>query len=171
MTYVMIARSAVALIKAFNAEIDALEQALSGHFETHPDAKVVRSQGTREVLGARVPGEFGDGRARFASGKSRGNYAATSPITKASRRSLVVLARHAKSRRLADACDQSAFCALTRSPGARADYDELHSSGKTHRQALRQLGNRLVDILRRCLEHGELYDEDRAWPSSIAAAV
>jgi transposase len=172
MTSGTIARSAVALIKAFNAEIDALEHALSEHFDKHPDAKVVRSQpGLGTVLGARVLGEFGDDRTRFASAKSRKNYAATSPITKASGRSFVVLARHAKNRRLASACDQWAFCALTHSPGARAYYDKLRRRGKGHRQALRQLGNRLVGILHHCLEHGELYDESRAWPPSIAAAA
>jgi hypothetical protein len=34
-----------------------------------------------------------------------------------------VLARHARNRRLADACQQWAFCSLTASPGARAYYD------------------------------------------------
>jgi len=34
-----------------------------------------------------------------------------------------VLARHVRNRRLYDAIDQWAFCALTRSPGARAFYD------------------------------------------------
>lgn len=65
-----------------------------------------------------------------------------STITKASGRSLVVLARHARNRRLADAYQQWAFCSLTVSPGARAYYDALRARGKTHRQALRQLGNR-----------------------------
>ena len=172
MTYGTVARSAVTLIRAFNAEIDALERALSEHFEKHPDAKVVRSMpGLGTVLGARVLGEFGDDRTRFASSQSRKNYAATSPITKASGRSFVVLARHAKNRRLADACDQWAFCALTHSPGARVYYDELRRRGKTHHQALRQLGNRLVGILHHCLETGELYEEERAWPNSNAAAA
>jgi len=54
---------------------------------------------------------------------------------------------------------------------ARAYYDKLRRRGKSHRQALRQLGNRLVGILHHCLEHGELYDENRAWPPSIAAAA
>jgi len=168
----LITRSALVLISSFNAQIDELEAGLSEHFDQHPDAKVVRSlPGLGTVLGARVLGEFGDDRTRFSGPKSRKNYAGTSPITKASGRSRVVLARFARNRRLADACDQWAFCALTRSPGARHYDDELRARGKTHRQALRQLANRLVGLLHVCLEREVLYDELAAWPSASADAA
>jgi transposase len=79
---------------------------LAEHFEEHPDAELLRSlPGLGVVLGARVLAEFGDDPNRFAGPKSRKNYAGTAPITKASGRSLVVVARHARNRRLADACD------------------------------------------------------------------
>jgi transposase len=168
----IIARSAVALITSFNAQIAELEAALSAHFEQHPDAKVVLSlPGLGTVLGARVLGEFGDDRTRFSTPKCRKNYAGTSPVTKASGHSKVVLARFARNKRLGDACDQWAFCALTHSPGARHYYDQLRARGKTHRQALRQLANRLVGILHTCLERGVLYDELVAWQreSQLAA--
>jgi len=101
------ARSAIRLITACNTEIAELEHALSEHFEQHPDAKIVRSlPGLGTVLGARVPGEFGDDRTRFTSPQSRKNYSGTSPITRASGRSHVVLARYARNRRLADALEQ-----------------------------------------------------------------
>jgi hypothetical protein len=168
----LVTRSAVTVIGAFNTEIDELEAALSEHFEQHPDAKVVRSlPGLGTVLGARVLGEFGDDRTRFSGPKCRKNYAGTSPITKASGQSRVVLARFARNRRLADACDQWAFCALNPSPGARHYYDQLRSRGKTHRQALRQVGNRLVGILHVCLERGLLYDELAAWPNESELAA
>jgi len=92
-------------------------------------------------------------------------------VTKASGHSRVVLARFARNRRLADACDQWAFCALNSSPGARHYYDELRGRGKTHRQALRQVANRLVGILHICLDRTVLYDEHAAWQhgSELAA--
>jgi Transposase/Transposase IS116/IS110/IS902 family len=168
----LITRSALVLISSFNSQIDELEAGLSEHFEQHPDAKVVLSlPGLGTVLGARVLGEFGDDRTRFSSPKSRKNYAGTSPITKASGHSRVVLARFARNRRLADACDQWAFCALIKSPGARRYYDELRRRGKTHHQALRQLANRLVGLLHICLERDVLYDEVAAWPSASADAA
>ena len=162
--YALVTKSSIALIASYSKEIALLEAGLSEHFEKHPDAKIVRSlPGLGTVLGARVLGEFGDDRTRFSSAKSRKNYAGTSPITKASGRSHVVLARFARNRRLSDACDRWAFCALTTSPGARWYYDELRARGKTHRQALRQLANRLVGILHGCLEDNVLYDESIAW--------
>jgi hypothetical protein len=161
----LIARSTLALITTFTTQIAELELALSEHFEQHPDAKVVLSlPGLGTVLGARVLGEFGDDRTRFSEPKSRKNYAGTSPVTKASGHSRIVLARFARNRRLGDACGLWAFCALTTSPGARSYYDHLRARGKTHRQALRQLANRLVGILHVCLERGMLYDEQVAWP-------
>ena len=170
--YAIVTASSLALIASFTREIALLEEALSEHFETHPDAKIVRSlPGLGTVLGARVLGEFGDDRTRFSNAKSRKNFAGTSPVTKASGRSHVVLARFARNRRLGDACDQWAFCSLTSSPGARRYYDEIRSRGKTHRQALRQLANRLVGILHGCLEDGMFYDEGIAWPSSEVAAA
>ena len=53
--------------------------------------------------------------------------------------------------------------ALTRSPGARAYYDQQRARGATHHQALRALANRLVGILHGYLRHRTSYDERKAW--------
>jgi len=58
---------------------------------------------------------------------------------------------------------QWAFCALSRSPGARAFYDTRRIAGDLRHQALRALGNRLVGILHGCLRHRTHYDEHKAW--------
>ena len=141
-------------------------------FDQHPDANIVRSlPGLGTILGARVLGEFGDDPNRYTDAKSRRNYAGTSPLTIASGRKRAVLARHVRNRRLYDAIDQWAFTALTKSPGARAFYDQRRATGGLHHQALRALGNRLVGILHGCLRHRTLYDEHTAWAhrSSVAA--
>ena len=154
----------VAAILSFNAVVARLETALAESFEQHPSAKIVRSlPGRGTVLGARVLGEFGDDPNRYADLKCRRNYGGTSPITKASGKSRVVLARHGRNKRLADTLDQWAFCSLLPSPGARAYYDELRARDKTHRKAIRQLANRWVGILHTCLERGCVYDEAVAW--------
>jgi transposase len=127
--------------------------------------------GMGTVLGARVLGEFGDAPNRYADAKSRRNYAGTSPVTKAAGTSRVVLARYARNSRLTDAMEMAAFCSLTRSPGARAYYDELRARKKTHRQAVRQLANRFVGILHACLEHHVLYDETIAWKHRVDIAA
>ena len=156
--------ASVAVIAAMVTQIDELARELEAGFEAHPDAEVVRSlPGLGTVLGARVLGEFGDEPNRYASPKSRKNYAGTSPITRASGTKRVVLARYARNRRLADAIYRWAFAALTASPGARAFYDTRRAAGDTHHAALRALGNRLVGILHGCLDHHSLYDETIAW--------
>ena len=143
----------------------SLEQQLEASFEQHPSAEILRSlPGLGVVLGARVLAEFGDDPHRYADARARKNYAGTSPITRASGKSRVVLARYARNRRLADALYQWAFSALTRSPGARALYDAQRARGATHHAALRALANRLVGILHGCLRHGSAYDEATAWP-------
>lgn len=159
-----IVASTVAVIGQLNVQIDQLETALADRFDQHPDAKIVRSlPGLGTILGARVLAEFGDDPNRYDTAKSRKNYAGTSPITKASGKHRVVLARYARNRRLADACYLWAFAAITASPGARAFYDQRRAAGDTHNRALRALANRLVGILHGCLRHQTPYDEHTAW--------
>ncbi len=154
----------VSIIGDTNRQIADLEATLQTRFEQHPDAVIYHSQpGLGTVLGARALGEFGDDPHRYTSAKSRRNYAGTSPITVASGRKRAVLARHVRNRRLYDALDQWAFCSLTRSPGARAFYDQKRAAGDLHHQALRALANRLVGILHGCLKHQTPYNEHTAW--------
>jgi len=157
-------RATVGIIAELNHQIAELEAALATHFETHPDADIYRSlPGLGVILGARVLGEFGDDPNRYTTAKSRKNYAGTSPLTVASGKKRAVVARHVRNRRLYDAIDQWAFCALNRSAGARAFYNQHRAGGDTHHQALRALGNRLVGILHGCLRHHDAYDEHKAW--------
>lgn len=112
--------AAVQVIATLNDQIADLETVLAEHFEKHPDADIYRSlPGLGVVLGARVLGEFGDDPNRYSTAKCRKNYAGTSPLTVASGKKRAVLARHVRNKRLYDAVDQWAFCALTNSPGAR----------------------------------------------------
>jgi transposase len=167
-----LATAAVGIIAELNHQIDELGAALEDRFEQHPDADIYLSQpGLGDVLGARVLGEFGDDPDRYATAKSRKNYAGTSPRTIASGTKRAVLARHVRNRRLYDAIDQWAFCSLTTSRGCRAFYDQHRATGDTHHQALRALGNRLVGILHGCLEHDTPYDEHTAWAHRTPAAA
>jgi transposase len=164
-------RATVGIIIELNRQIGELETTLAEHFETHPDADIYRClPGLGVVLGARVLGEFGDDPDRYTDAKSRRNYAGTSPLTVASGKKRAVLARHVRNRRLFDAIDRWAFCAISTSPGARAFYDQHRAAGDTHHRALRALGNRLVGILHGCLRHHSPYNEHTAWAHRMAAA-
>lgn len=175
--YAATVRSLIALIAVLNEQVKALQGQVEEHFGRHPDAEVYLSQpGMGKVLGARVLGEFGDDPRRYRDGKARRNYAATSPITRASGKKKVVAARFVHNDRLVDALNAQAFAALNASPGARAFYDELRAREIEHNDALRRLANRLVGILHGCLKTGSLYDEATAWghrqnlPQSSVAA-
>ena len=162
--YAATTAASVAVITAFTGQITALQGQVEAHFGRHPDVEIYRSQpGLGEVLGARVLGEFGDDPDRYDGARARKNYAGSSPITRASGKKTVVLARFVRNQRLADALHQQAFCALRASPGARAYYDQLRARGAGHHAALRQLSNRLVGILHGCLKSRSLYDETTAW--------
>jgi hypothetical protein len=164
LAYAATVRSLIAVITALNEQVTLLEEQVREHFGRHPDAEIILSQpGLGPVLGARVLAEFGDDPHRYRDGKARRNYAATSPITRASGKRKLVAARHVHNDRLVDALNAQAFAALTASPGARAFYDQQRAAGHEHNDALRRLANRLVGILHGCLKTRTLYNEDAAW--------
>ncbi|MBF6229614.1 IS110 family transposase [Nocardia abscessus] len=155
----------LAVLTVLNTQIKTLQGQVDAHFGQHPAAEIILSQpGLGPVLGARVLAEFGDDPHRYASAKARKNYAGTSPITRASGKKKVALARFVHNDRLIDALTSQAFNALLRSPGARAYYDRHRARGVGHNAALRQLANRLVGILHGCVKTGTLYNEATAWP-------
>ena len=163
--YAVAARSLIAVITTLNEQVKTLQGQVEADFGRHPDAEVYLSQpGLGPVLGARVLGEFGDDPHRYATGKARKNYAATSPITRASGKKKTVAARFIRNDRLTDALMAQAMSALNASPGARALYDAERARGAEHNPALRKLANRLVGILHGCLKTRTPYDEATAWP-------
>ena len=170
--YGMTVANLAQVLQGLNTSIERQEKELGGWLQMHPDAEIYRSlPGLGDVLSARVLGEFGDDPNRFHDGKARKNYAGTSPITKASGKSKVVLARFIRNEWLIDPCQRWAFSAITASPGARRYYDLQRANKKGHQEALRIVANRLVGILDGCLRHHQLYSEQIAWPLPQEAAA
>jgi transposase len=162
--YAASAAAMLAVLAALAEQEQALRAQVEAGFGQHPDAEIYLSQpGMGAILGARVLAEFGDDPHRYRDGKARRNYAATSPITRASGKKKIVAARFVHNGRLIDALRAQAFAALNASPGARAFYDELRARGVDHNDALRRLANRLVGILHGCLKTRTPYDEATAW--------
>jgi transposase len=167
--YAASVRALIAVLGTLNEQVRTLQGQVEAYFGQHPDAEIIMSQpGLGPVLGARVLAETGDDPARYATAKARKNYAATSPITRASGKKKTVMARYVHNDRLTDALMSQAFSALQKSPGARAYYDRQRARGSGHNPALRQLANRLVGILHGCLKTRTLYDEATAWPQYAA---
>jgi len=170
--YAATTRAAVAVLRTLDEQVKVLQGQVDAHFGQHPDAEIILSQpGLGPILGARVLAEFGDDPHRYADAKSRKNYAATSPLTRASGKKKVVVARFVHNDRLIDALMTQAFAALNASPGARAYYDQHKARGIEHNAALRQLANRLVGILHGCLKTRTPYDEATAWSHRVEKAA
>ncbi|HEY3466430.1 MAG TPA: IS110 family transposase [Amycolatopsis sp.] len=162
--YAASVQALIAVLTTLNTQVKTLQGQVETHFGQHPAVEIIASQpGLGAVLGARVLAEFGDDPHRYATAKARKNYAGTSPITRASGKKKVALARFVHNDRLIDALMAQAFAALKASPGARAYYDRQRTRGAGHNAALRQLANRLVGILHGCLKTGTRYDETTAW--------
>jgi transposase len=135
-------------------------RALLAGDRAHPDGEILLSlPGLDARLAARVLGEIGDRRERFPTPAALQSYAGTAPVTKASGRTRVVVARTACNRFLRQALLRWAFCSLTTSVWARAFYDQHRQGGKTHYAALRILANRWLVILHHLLATGQRYDE------------
>jgi transposase len=166
--YAASVQALIAVLTVLDTQVKTLQGQVEAYFGRHPAAEIVLSQpGLGPVLGARVLAEFGDDPHRYATAKARKNYAGTSPITRASGKKKVALARFVHNDRLIDALMAQAFSSLRLSPGARAYYDRQRARGSGHNAALRQLANRLVGILHGCLKTSTPYDETTAWSHHI----
>ena len=166
---------ALAHLRALNtavANVVELEQALSEAFQQHPDAAIITSfPGLGTVLGARILGEIGDDRTRFADAKALKAFAGTAPVTRASGLKRSVTMRVVRNRRLCQAGYLWALPLLTHSPGARRHYDHRRERGDTYSAAARNLANRYFGILFHCLQHRLSYDEAKAFPTPTKIAA
>ena len=164
------ARQALALLRQLDAacqSADDLQAAAQESFGQHPDAGIITSfPGIASLTGARVLAETGDDRSRFAHAKGLKAYAGAAPVTRASGKKRSVTRRTVKNDRLAAAGYTWAFAALTASPGARAHYDRRKDAGDRHAAAQRNLFNRLLGCLWHCLQTGQHYNEETAFPTS-----
>ena len=142
------------MITTLNEQITIMQGQVEARFSQHPDAEIIGSQpGLGPILGARVPGEFGDGPHRHTSDKARKNYAPTSPLTRQPGRRQTVIARYVHNDPLRDALDRQASAAPATSPRARAHHDQLRARGAGHNAALRQLAHRPAGTLHGCLKN------------------
>jgi transposase len=161
-------RQTLALLRQLDAACaaaDDLKQAAAESFDQHPDAGLITSfPGLGALTGARVLGEIGDDRSRFADAKGLKAYAGAAPVTKASGKTRTVQHRRVKNQRLATAGYSWAFSALSASPGARYHYDRRRTAGDRHAAAQRNLFNRLLGCLHHCLATSQHYNENTAFP-------
>jgi transposase len=164
------AEQAQAYLRAVDTAVDnvaALESALEQAYLAHPDAAILTSfPGLGTVLGARILGEIGDDRARFAHARGLKAFAGTAPVTRASGTKTVVTMRVVRNKRLGQAAYLWALPMLAHSPGARAHYDRRRDRGDSYSAAARNLTNRGLGMIYHCLQTGQGYNEAKAFPPS-----
>ena len=169
------AQQAQAYLRALNTAVDnvaALENALEQAYLAHPDADILASfPGLGTVLGARILGEIGDDRTRFAHARGLKAFAGTAPVTRASGTKTVVTMRVVRNKRLGQAAYLWALPMLAHSPGARAHYDRRRATGDSYSAAARNLTNRGLGMIHHCLHTGQHYDEAHAFPPARPSAV
>jgi transposase len=161
-------RQTLALVLQLDAACrgaDDLAEAVAEAFAAHPDAKILASfPGIGPLTGARVLGEIGDDRARFADARGLKSYAGSAPITVASGKSRLVHHRKVKNQRLAAAGYVWIFGALP-CPQVKELYDRRRAAGDKHAAAVRNLFNRFLGCLYHCLQTGQTFDATKAFGS------
>lgn len=151
-------------LTAVSENIQSLEAALNEAFDAHPDATILRSfPGLGAVLGARLLGEIGDDRERFATARGLKAYAGTAPVTRASGTKTNVSMRMVRNKRLNHAAYLWALPLILHSPDARSHYDRRRTAGDSHTSASRNLANRYVGMLHHCLHTRQIYDASTAF--------
>lgn len=152
---------------------DDLAQAVEGAFPQHPDAEIILSfPGLGVQLAARVIAEIGDDRGRIADARGLKAYVGASPITRASGKKSSITRRWVKNDRLTHADYLWTFSALRASPGAMAHYRRRRDEqGDWHAAAQRNLFNRMLGQMFHCLQRRELFEENTAFPTALAAAA
>jgi transposase len=174
-------RQAIALLATLNAECasaDRLTESTTAAFRQHPDYAIITSfPGLADLSGARVLGEIGDDRARFADARSLKAYAGSAPVTRASGRSISITRRTVKNDRLNATGFVWAFASIGRAGAPRDHYHRRRAHGDRHAAALRHLFNRFLGQLHHCLQTGQTYDPAKAFdpapgtPTAAAAAA
>lgn len=135
-----------------NAEIERASAAL-------PEVAILQSvPGIGKVYGAVIASEIAD-IGRFPSASHLASYGGVAPVREESgtsvRRSKK---RKGGNRRLKNALVQSAYSAVMHDDGARRYYEKKRAEGRGHKQALRALARRRVDLIYALLANGTFYD-------------
>ena len=158
------ARKTAGRILELEAEEDALNDELERLSSSLPEVAILRSvPGIGKVYGAVIAAEIGS-ISKFPSASNLASYGGIAPVREESGTSVRRRKkRKGGNRRLKNAFIQSAQAAVMHDERSRAYYDKKRAEGKGHKQALRALARRRVDVIYALLANGEFYK------SSVAA--
>ena len=148
-------------------ELEGVERELNAELERLsdlvPEVALLRSvPGIGAVYGDTIAAEVGDV-SRFDGPGRLASYAGVAPVREESGTS-VSRGRRRKggNRRLKNAVIRSSECSVMLGGPARDYYDRKRAEGKSHRQAIRSLARRRIDLVYALLRDGTMYDPSTA---------
>jgi len=142
------------------SQLDEYRKRIVGLFGDHPDHDCFGSlPGAGPKIAPRLLSELGANREVFQTAESLQNYAGTSPVTKQSGRSRIVILRRACNKTLRATVHLWADLSRRACVWAEAYYQKKKADGMNHTAALRCLGQRWVKILWKMWQTGTPYNE------------
>lgn len=142
-----------------NSEEKELRAALTQRADKLPEAKILKSMpGIGEIFGAVIAAEIGD-ISRFPSAHHLASYGGVAPRREESGTSVSkTKKRKGGNRRLKNALLESARMAVLNDGKSKDYYQRKISEGKKHRQVLRALARRRVEVIYALLDTGSFYE-------------
>jgi len=153
------ARRVATRIIELNAEVAELNAELEALSALIPEVSILRSvPGIGPVYGATIAAEIADV-SRFGDAAHLASYAGVAPVRETSGSSVdKKKKRKGGNRRLKNAVIRSAHCAAQVDDRAAAYYKRKRAEGKGHKQALRALARRRIDVIYALLSNGTFYE-------------
>jgi transposase len=149
----------VAVLRALNAQIQALAASIDAQMAAHPDAAIFQSlprSGT--IRAARLLSEIGDARGRFPTRDSLTCLAGVAPSTRQSGKVKSVTFRWGADKQLRDALCDFAGDSRSASPWAADLYDKAIARGCDHPHAVRILARAWAHVIWRCWQDHAPYN-------------
>jgi len=148
-------------IESLTARLMPSEDAEPGQTKQH-DAEILASlPGVGRTVLATLLAEAWDALQRRDYAALR-SLTGVAPVTKRSGKSCIVVRRQACHERLANALYHWARVAVQHDPRSRSKYAQLRSRGHSHGRALRQVGDRLLNVACAMLKSGSAFNPSLA---------
>jgi transposase len=148
-------------IETLTARLMPSEEIGPGQNKQHDAAILASLPGVGRTVLATLLAEAWDALQRRDYAALR-SLAGVAPVTKRSGKSCIVIRRQACQNRLANALYHWARVAVQHDPRSRAKYAELRSRGHSHGRALRQVGDRLLNVACAMLRSGTTFNPSLA---------